>query len=96
MLASNPVPYALPANKTQSGMKSRSSPGGSPANFNEIRMEDKKGSEQLYIHAEKNEDIVVENDKTEAVGHDETRDIGNDTSLHAAPSLRSVAAKLTP
>jgi type VI secretion system secreted protein VgrG len=78
----NPVPYALPANKTQSGMKSRSSPGGSPANFNEIRMEDKKGSEQLYIHAEKNEDIVVENDKTEAVGHDETRDIGNDTSLH--------------
>lgn len=73
-----PVPYALPANKTQSGMKSRSSPGGSTANFNEIRMEDKKGSEQLYIHAEKNEDIIVENDKTENVGHDETISIGND------------------
>ncbi len=71
-------PYGLPANMTQTGLKSRSSKGGSPANFNEIRMEDKKGSEQLYIHAEKNEDIVVENDKTENVGHDETISIGHD------------------
>ncbi len=39
--------------KTQSGTKSRSSKGGTPANFNEIRMEDKKGAEQLFIHAEK-------------------------------------------
>src|SRR5437667_9212192 len=46
-------PYGLPANKTQSGLKSRSSKGGAGANFNEIRMEDKKGDEQLYIHAEK-------------------------------------------
>ncbi|HEU4927167.1 MAG TPA: type VI secretion system tip protein VgrG, partial [Vicinamibacterales bacterium] len=37
-------PYDLPANKTQSGMKSRSSSGGGAANFNEIRMEDKMGS----------------------------------------------------
>ena len=57
-------PYALPANKTQSGIKSRSSPKGGGANFNEIRFEDKKGAEQLYIHAEKNQDIVVENDET--------------------------------
>ncbi|MCC6132127.1 MAG: type VI secretion system tip protein VgrG [Acidobacteria bacterium] len=71
-------PYPLPANKTQSGLKSRSSPGGGPANFNELRFEDKKGSEQVYLHAEKNEDIVVENDKTEFVGHDETIEIGHD------------------
>src|SRR6202022_3423282 len=44
-------PYALPANKTESGIKSRSSLGGSPANFNEIRFEDKKGSELVTIHA---------------------------------------------
>jgi type VI secretion system secreted protein VgrG len=72
------VPYDLPTNATQSGIKSRSSKGAGTANFNEIRMEDRKGEEQLYIHAEKNEDIVVENDKTEAVGHDETITIGND------------------
>ena len=71
-------PYKLPDNKTQSGIKSRSSKSGTPDNFNEIRFEDKKGQEQVYIHAEKNEDIVVENDKTENVGHDETITIHND------------------
>ncbi len=45
--AEQTVPYELPANATQSGTKSRSSKGGTPANFNEIRMEDKKGAEQL-------------------------------------------------
>jgi type VI secretion system secreted protein VgrG len=71
-------PYDLPANKTQSGVKTRSSLNGTPANFNEIRFEDKKGQEQLYIHAEKNEDIVVENNKTENVGNNEDIKIGND------------------
>jgi type VI secretion system secreted protein VgrG len=51
-------PYDLPANKTQSGFKSRSSKGGGAANFNEIRFEDKKGSEELYIHAEKDKTII--------------------------------------
>ena len=75
-------PYELPANKTQTGMKSRSSLGGSGANFNEIRFEDKKGSEQLFIHAEKNQDIEVENDETHSVGHDRTKTIGNDETTH--------------
>ncbi|WP_332874357.1 type VI secretion system Vgr family protein [Bowmanella yangjiangensis] len=76
--ADNMPPYSLPANKTQSGIKTRSSPGGSANNFNEIRMEDKKGSEELYIQAEKDENILVKNNKTETVGVDETIDIGND------------------
>jgi type VI secretion system secreted protein VgrG len=76
--ADMPHPYGLPDNKTQSGVKSRSSLKGSPANFNEIRMEDKKGEEHLYIHAEKDKQVVVEHDRTESVGHDETIDIGND------------------
>src|SRR5205823_6617323 len=42
-------PYALPANKTQSGIKTRSSMGGNPETFNEICFEDKKGAELLYI-----------------------------------------------
>lgn len=75
-------PYDLPANKTQSGIKSRSSKEGGAANFNEIRFEDKKGSEQVYIHAEKNQDIVVENDETHSVGHDRKKDIGNDETTH--------------
>lgn len=74
-------PYGLPANKTQSGVKSRSSKGGSGANFNEIRMEDKKGAEQLYIHAEKNQDNVVENDETTSVGHDRSETVGHDETI---------------
>jgi type VI secretion system secreted protein VgrG len=73
-------PYGLPDNATQSGIKSRSSKGGAEANFNEIRFEDLKGSEQLYIHAEKNQDGVVENDETLTVGHDRTKTITHDES----------------
>jgi type VI secretion system secreted protein VgrG len=72
------TPYDLPANKTQSGVKSRSSAGGGTDNFNEIRFEDKKGSELFYVHAEKNKQVEVENDRTENVGHDEKITIGND------------------
>ena len=71
-------PYELPANKTQTGILTRSSKGGSAANANELRFEDKKGSEQVYLHAEKNQDIEVENDETHWVGHDRKKTIDND------------------
>ncbi len=75
-------PWSLPANKTQSGILTRSSKGGSAANANWIRFEDKKGEEQLFIHAEKNQDIEVENDETHWVGHDRTKTIDNDETVH--------------
>ena len=71
-------PWDLPANKTQSGVQSRSSPGGGAANHNQIRFEDKKGAEQVHIHAEKNQDIEVENDETHWVGHDRKKTIDHD------------------
>ncbi|WZP00786.1 type VI secretion system tip protein TssI/VgrG [Isosphaeraceae bacterium EP7] len=61
-------PYTLPDNKTQSGLKTRSTPQGGPENFNELRFEDKKGSEQVYMHAERDFDRVVENNDTLKVG----------------------------
>jgi type VI secretion system secreted protein VgrG len=64
-------PYALPANATQSGIKSRSSKGGNAKTFNEIRFEDKSGSEELVIHAEKDFKVDVENDATWRVGLNE-------------------------
>jgi type VI secretion system secreted protein VgrG len=75
-------PYTLPANATQSGIKSRSSKGGSDANFNEIRMEDLKGSELLTIHAEKDQSISVENDESHTVGHDRAKTIDHDETSH--------------
>lgn len=70
-----PIPYDSP---TQSGFKTRSTPKGSTSNFNELRFEDKKGSEQVFLHAEKNQDIEVENDETHWVGHDRRKTIDND------------------
>lgn len=75
-------PYALPANMTQTGILSRSSKGGGGANANELRFEDKKGEEQVYLHAEKNQDISVENDETHTVGHDRTKTIDHDETTH--------------
>jgi type VI secretion system secreted protein VgrG len=70
-------PYTLPANRTQSGIKSRSSASGGPDNFNELRFEDKKGSEQLFVHAEKDSTFETEHDRSEWVGHDETVKVDN-------------------
>ena len=75
-------PFELPANATQSGVRTRSSKGGSGANCNELRFEDKKGSEQVYLHAEKNQDIEVENDETHSVGHDRIKTIDHDETSH--------------
>lgn len=59
-------PYTLPDEKTKSSIKSDSSKGG--GGFNEIRFEDKKGSEQIFIHAEKNKDVRIKNDSFEFIG----------------------------
>lgn len=74
-------PYQLPANSTQSTIKSRSSKDGTPENFNEIRFQDKKGEEHFLIHAEKDHMVEVENDETHSVGHDETESIGNNRTV---------------
>ncbi|MFV0360824.1 type VI secretion system Vgr family protein [Tropicimonas sp.] len=63
-------PYALPGNKTQSGIKTRSSKSGTTDNFNELRFEDKKGGEEIYFHAERDFTQVVENDARIDVGLD--------------------------
>ncbi len=64
------VPYTLPDHQTVSTFQSRSSKGGGSANFNELRFEDKKGSEQIFINAEKDMDQRVENDSREYVKND--------------------------
>jgi type VI secretion system secreted protein VgrG len=77
-------PYDLPRDKTKSGVKSRSSKGAGPANFNEIMFEDKKGAELLKIHAERNQDIEVEASESHTVGYDRTKSIGHDETTSVA------------
>jgi len=65
-----PVPYSLPADRTRSTIMSRSSPDASGAN--ELRFEDLADKEEVYLHAQKDWTIAVENDKNQTIGHDET------------------------
>jgi type VI secretion system secreted protein VgrG len=64
--------------KTQSGIKTRSTKEGTPQNYNELRFEDKKGDEQILIHAEKNFDTEVEHDQTLTVDNDRTKTVKHD------------------
>ncbi|HVR64887.1 MAG TPA: type VI secretion system tip protein TssI/VgrG [Polyangia bacterium] len=79
--ADNMPPYDLPANQTQSGIKSRSSKGGAPSNFNELRFEDKMGSEEVYFQAEKDHNSLVKHDETRHVQHDRITTIDNDETI---------------
>ena len=71
----NDTPYALPQEKTKSTIKSDSSLGG--GGFNEFRFEDRKSNEQVFLHAERNLDIYVKNDRMETVLHDRHLTVGN-------------------
>ena len=72
-------PYDLPANQTRSTMKSHSSPGG--GGFNEIRFEDQKDKEEIFIHGQKDFNAVVVHDETRQVGNSRTTVVqeANDT-----------------
>ena len=61
-------PYTLPDYQTRSTFMSRSSKGGGSSNYNELRFEDLKGQEQIFVNAEKDMDLRVENDSREYVG----------------------------
>jgi type VI secretion system secreted protein VgrG len=86
-------PYPLPAEQTKSTVKSQSSKGGE--GFNELRFEDKKGAEEVFMHAERDSVRVVKNndalkvgfetadkgDQTIDIKNDQTETIGNNQSL---------------
>ena len=69
----NNTPYPLPAEKTKSTIKTSSSRGGQ--GFNELRFEDLKDNEQIFVHAQRDMDSVVRHDQTLVVGHDRTKTI---------------------
>ncbi|WP_376099411.1 type VI secretion system Vgr family protein [Roseomonas sp. CCTCC AB2023176] len=72
-----PPPFALPANRTQSGYKTRSTKNGGASNFNMLKFEDLKGSELLQMQAEKDYDLLVKNDTTIYTKHDHTEKVKN-------------------
>lgn len=68
--------YKLPGEKTKTYIKTNTSDGG--AGYNEIRFEDKKDKEQIFIHSQRNMDVRVKNDSMERILHDRHQIIGDD------------------
>ncbi|MEE7291831.1 type VI secretion system tip protein TssI/VgrG [Escherichia coli :H14] len=81
-------PWGLPGAATQSGFYSHTI-GGGPANANALRFEDKPGGEEVWLHAEKDQRIEVNNNESHWVGNNrlkvidktETAIIGEKRSL---------------
>lgn len=72
-------PYALPEGKSRTSLQTRSSPGG--GGTNEIRFEDKAGSEEIMIHAHKDTTLHTANNKKKSIAVNETRNVKVDSSL---------------
>lgn len=72
----NRPPYPLPAQRSRSCIKSSSTPGGE--GYNELRFEDRKGEEEVFIHAERRQVNRVEEDSREWVGQDRHVEVGRD------------------
>jgi len=75
----NNPPYPLPDQKTKSTIKTNSSPGG--GGFNELRFEDKKGKEEIYLQGEKDWNILIKNNKGQNVGVDDQLTVGNNQRI---------------
>ena len=73
----NSVPYDLPANKTVSTFKSDTHQG---SGYNEFRFEDEKDREEVFMHAQKDHNTIIENDESHSIGHDRSKTVGNDQS----------------
>ena len=83
----NMPPWVLPDHKTQSGVMSRSTTGGAVADCNIIRFEDKKGAEQIFINAQFDSDLRVENDSREIIGNDHHVIVTRDERLKISGKL---------
>ncbi len=69
------------SSKTQNGIKTHSTKGGGADNYNEIRFDDKKDSEQVYLQAEKNLDTYVKNNETLVVDKDRMVSVKNNETI---------------
>jgi type VI secretion system secreted protein VgrG len=76
----NTPPYTLPDDKTKSTVKSNSSIGGK--GYNELRFEDKKGKEEVFLHAQKDLNENVLHNMSTSVGGNQSISVGGSQSIH--------------
>ncbi|MCL6408014.1 type VI secretion system tip protein VgrG [Dickeya dadantii] len=76
--ATNPSPYPLPASKTRTSLRTSTHKG---AGFNELRFEDQAGQEEVFIHAQKDMNTVVLNNRSTSVNASHTENVGGDQTV---------------
>jgi type VI secretion system secreted protein VgrG len=92
--AEHPPTFPLPANKTRSGIRTQSSRGGD--GHNELSFEDRAGFEQVYVHAQRNHDVVVRRDQTTRVGNNRTEQVTqNRFTVVGGSDLKTIGGDLT-
>ena len=89
----NMPPYGLGASASKSTIRSHSTKGGGPNNYNELCFEDKIGDEQVYLQAEKDLEILVKNDEHREVKHDRKKDVGNDETTTVGGNRNETVTK---
>ena len=72
-------PYALPKHKTRMTIKSKTHKGNG---FNELRFEDEKGQEEIFLHAEKDLNHIVNHDETSQIGNNRTEHVSRNETVH--------------
>jgi len=81
--ATNTPPYELPAHKTRTTLKTQTHKG---EGSNELRFEDEADKEQIYVHAQKDLDLLTENDRTEVIHNNSHLTVDNDRVSHIKAS----------
>ena len=87
----NPLPFVTPGQKTQSGWRTSSTPGGE--GYNMLRFDDTAGREEIHVHGQRDWTIAIEHDKSAWIGHDESERVGNDRSLDVVRDLAEQIGK---
>jgi type VI secretion system secreted protein VgrG len=86
----NKTPYPLPGSQTRSGIKTRSMKGGEN-DYNELSFEDKEGSEEVYIQAQKDLVQNIKNNMNLKVGNNHELTATNNSSVKAGKNLTQSA-----
>nr|WP_167367141.1 type VI secretion system tip protein TssI/VgrG [Rodentibacter myodis] len=83
-------PYRLPEHKTRTTIKSKSHKGNG---FNELRFEDEKGQEEIFLHAEKDLNHIVKHDETTQIGNDRTEQVSRNETIHIGNNRTETVAQ---
>ncbi|GFO69526.1 hypothetical protein GMLC_31050 [Geomonas limicola] len=91
--AASPALYPLPEQRSSSGLRTRSYPKGERDNFHELRFEDRKGQEEIFLKSERDWNVVVKNDKCEEVQCNSREEVGADKTTRAGRHFRIEAGE---